>query len=180
MVEYVPNLTQGGWEHIPAHVIGFGGLSDYHIFLDTRLGVIYFPGGQGNRNCCSPGPTRVAGRAGEPFKPIRDYPDSYAPEEESEWRADGWAITEFFEVLKYHFRVLNYVPMNRQNIEEHFEDPPGSGNWQHNMPELAEAMLRVREIYTEHGWPDLTQYRKNECIMAVEKLMKEHYPDIVL
>ncbi len=34
----------------------------------------------------------------------------------------------------------------------------------------------LKEIYRQHGWPDLAVYRKAECMAAVQKAMKENYP----
>jgi len=36
----------------------------------------------------------------------------------------------------------------------------------------------LKEIYRQHGWPDLAVYRKAECIAAVREAMDEKYPHL--
>jgi hypothetical protein len=38
----------------------------------------------------------------------------------------------------------------------------------------------LRGIYQEHRWPDLENYRKEECIEAVKESLAEQYPDFEL
>jgi hypothetical protein len=38
----------------------------------------------------------------------------------------------------------------------------------------------LQGIYWEHGWPNLENYRKEECIQAVKQALAEQYPDFEL
>ncbi|GIZ38309.1 hypothetical protein CKM354_000172900 [Cercospora kikuchii] len=90
------------------------------MFLDTHLGVIYWPGGN-----FPPAAVGYAMHPDAPFKPIRDESFDYAREEEM-WRNAGsglkcgWAMEDFFEMLKFHFRELNFLPTSRQRVEDNF------------------------------------------------------------
>lgn len=39
-------------------------------------------------------------------------------------------------------------------------------------------VLMLREIYHEHGLPDLAAYRKVDCLRAVREAMAAKYPDM--
>lgn len=43
----------------------------------------------------------------------------------------------------------------------------------HESDQTAAMIARAKEIYYEHGWPDLSRYRKEECIKAVARCSKE-------
>jgi hypothetical protein len=38
----------------------------------------------------------------------------------------------------------------------------------------------LQGIYREHGWPDLENYRKEECIEAVMEALAEQFPSFKL
>lgn len=147
---------------VPAHVVGLtsGGRDNPIFLLDTELGVIYW------RDC----PGEIRWDESAPREQIFDDPYEYADENEAEWRGDAqsWEITDFFEILKDQFRRLHFVPVNNQEVKDIYttygDDRKG-------------MIPMVQRIYREHGWPDLKRYRKLECLRAVQKALKEHYPD---
>jgi hypothetical protein len=149
----------------PPHVIGLtsGGRNNPTILLDTRLGIVHW------FECpdyCRHRPTR---------EQIIDDPYDYAAENEreAEWRADApaWAIPDFFELLKDQFRELNFVPVSSRSVEdvETIRYPPVDG-----------MISMLQRIYREHGWPDLQQYRKQDCLDAVRRALQERYPQFPL
>ncbi|USW55858.1 hypothetical protein Slin15195_G091770 [Septoria linicola] len=139
------------------------------MFLDTHLGVIYFPGSP------SAAPQILNCSFNHLFAPVQDDPYSYAPASEAVWRGAGgaghccWAIEDFFELLKFRFFELEYIPLSRQIVEER----RGMDSDEDDVV-VAE---KVREIYGEYGWPDLEAFRKEECLSAVERWVEESYPD---
>ncbi|PPJ57883.1 hypothetical protein CBER1_00202 [Cercospora berteroae] len=150
--EFYKAVTQGVWDHIPPHVIGLAIGRENAMFLDTHLGVIYWPGGNFHRAAVG-----YAMRSDAPsFKPIRDESLDYAPEEEM-WRSAGSGlkcgrgIVEFFEMLKFHFRELHFLPVSRRRVEDNLR-------W---------AKKAVEEVFRLHGWPDMLVYQKDECMEAV-------------
>lgn len=68
-------------------------------------------------------------------------------------------------MLKFHFRELKYIPLSQEQVEEDFDET----DIEVEDTEPAAIFPKVREIFQQHGWPDLTQYRKEECIRAVEE-----------
>ncbi|SMR61171.1 unnamed protein product [Zymoseptoria tritici ST99CH_3D1] len=164
--EIILTESQGSYRQIPSHVVGLTHNRDAEMFLDTHLGLIYFPGGS-----CTPGPTRIAQNADVQFPPIADYAADYAEEGDVEWRDAGtglrcaWAIPDFFEMLKFCFRELNYIPLNRIQVVEAFDRGPDD--------EEEQEMDAIRTIFLEHGWPDLNRYEKDKCMDAIERGMDE-------
>jgi hypothetical protein len=46
------------------------------------------------------------------------------------------------------------------------------------VPSRPSGLFRlVQDIYREHSWPNLGQYRKQECLEAVQTALEEQYPD---
>lgn len=143
------------------------------MFLDTRLGVIYFPG-----LTVFPGPDTDmnSNRSAQPFPPIRDPVDSYAREEEWDWRSGGggglcaWAIPDFFEMLKFHFLELNCVPLSRIRVEDDWD----RGTEDQRDDEYSAIFPSIRDIFREHGWPNLVHFEKEKCMDLVEKKVEEY------
>lgn len=154
--------TEGAefYEDAPPHVVGLtcGGRDNPVIVLDTELGIVHWP------DC----PHRIM-VASESM--VEDDPYDYAPENEAEWRADApaWAVPDFFELLKDQFRELHFIPISSRAV---LKDDMSYG------PDTEGMMPMLREIYREHGWPDLDMYRKKECLKAVRDAMQERYPDL--
>jgi hypothetical protein len=55
---------------------------------------------------------------------------------------------------------------------------PFADNLNHSVDGEMETMLQ--EIYREHGWPNLENYKKEECIQAVKQALAKQYPDFEL
>lgn len=146
-----------GWENVPPSAFGILYDED-RIVLDTKFGVIHWVAGV--REEAKQDPAREG---------ILDGFWDCTPEDE-EWRvAPAWAIVDFFEVLKKLHRDLVYVPIRKTRVEEWFDEYETSDD---------KSYLRsVRQVYKEHGWPDLGVYKKKECLESVAKLMEERFPE---
>ncbi|KAL2023304.1 hypothetical protein VTK56DRAFT_3042 [Thermocarpiscus australiensis] len=141
---------------VPPHVVGLISTKDDLFMLDTQLGVIYW------LEC--PGTIRHNPPTREP---ILDDAYDYAPSEcEAEWRGNpAWAVADFFELLKNHFRRLRTVPVSPVTVYDLDNLRPHR--------KVAAAMPLVQSIYRDHGWPGLDRYRKEECLQAVQAMLKE-------
>jgi hypothetical protein len=147
-------------DDVPSHVVGLTmGEAENPIFLlDTKLGIVYW------HEC--PGEIRYRDWPEQ----IEDDPYEWAPENEAEWRGDApaWKIVDFFQLLKNEFLKLNAIPTNSLEVIDVYAGPaPGTDG----------MIAMLQDIYREHGWPDLERYRKRECLEAVQKAMRERYPD---
>ena len=154
-------LSEGEYQDaVPSAVVGLTDTGpDVECFLlDTEQGTIYWPECDGKIKHWPTVPM------------IDDDPYDYCEnDKEAEWRNEaGWAISDFFETLKDQFRELHFIPISTEKVIANYgQDRPGE--------EDMRPMLQ--EIYREHGWPNLNQYRKEECLKAVQKALVEHYPD---
>lgn len=166
-------VTQGIREHIPPYVVGLVNTKDFQILLDTKFGIVYFIGPD-----ATPGLTRKAASTDELYPVIKAMPCEYAPEEEEEWRGGqgpcAWKISDFFSLLKHHFRQSNYVSLplwgrGTWEVVENFDGEEYLQEWQTVL-----VLPRVRDIFGGCGWPDLERYRKDECIIAVKRVVEEH------
>ncbi|KAI9150677.1 hypothetical protein HJFPF1_10453 [Paramyrothecium foliicola] len=150
-------ITEGSiFEDVPAHVIGLtaGGRDNPVFLLDTKLGIVYWldcPDGPRHR------PTK---------EKICDDPYEWAPDEEAEWRGESpaWTVPDFFEVLKEEFRSLRAIPFGPHKVYDVYTTMAG-----HRGSLISEA----QNIYTEHHWPELEHYRKDECLAAIERAVQE-------
>jgi hypothetical protein len=100
---------------------------------------------------------------------IRDDPFDYCQdEEEAAWRSDGqtYSVPEFFEALKQEFRLLRSMPVGPKRVVEAPRPNDGGGN-------KSEVVAKVRDIFLEHGWPDLERYNKAECLRAKYTALNE-------
>ena len=153
--------TEGHYaENVPAHVVGLtiGGRDNVVFLLDTELGNVTWT------EC----PTEV--QMNPSREQIEDYAYEYAPPNEADtWRSESsWAITDFFELLKDHFRELRFIPRGSREVFDVYTT---------YVPELEGMLEMLQGIYREHGWPDLDHYRKQECLEAVQMAMEDQYPD---
>ncbi|KAF9879527.1 hypothetical protein CkaCkLH20_03070 [Colletotrichum karsti] len=144
----------------PPHVVGLtrGDRENPIMVLDTKLGIIHW------EDCIS---SIERAHYGESV----DYePDDDVPEEEANWRysARAWAIPDFFEILKQQFRTLDWIPISHHTVLS-ASDSEGTDE--------GGMVAMVQDIYREHGWPDLTVYRKAACLEAVRIAMAERYPN---
>jgi len=87
-----------------------------------------------------------------------------------EWRAEcsPWAIEDFFEVLKDLYRDLKFIPTSPTKVVDVWT----------MLANGSEGMVdTLQGIYRAYGWPDLSVYRKEECMKAMRKVLEEQYPD---
>jgi hypothetical protein len=114
---------------------------------------------------CSDGP-----RYRPSFAPIDNGAEDYAPLEEAEWRDDApaWPVATFFEIWKEEFRQLNFIPISDKEVKDTYSCYSA---------EQAPTLPAIRSVYRPHGWPDITTYRKDDCLAAVQKLLEEQFPD---
>ncbi|KAL5349764.1 hypothetical protein ACLOAV_004796 [Pseudogymnoascus australis] len=157
-------VTEGedAYTDVPDHVIGLtcGGRNNPVFLLDTELGIVYWV------ECYS---EIIMNPKWKALMVLED-PCDYAPENKADWRYSGpaWAVGDFFEILKDHFRMLHFVPQNGSWVTDDFL-PEGKRR---------KGMTRmVQDVYREHGWPDLERYRKQECLEAVKVALQKSYPD---
>ncbi|KAF2627774.1 hypothetical protein BU25DRAFT_467792 [Macroventuria anomochaeta] len=74
-----------------------------------------------------------------------------------------WGIPEFFEKMKKHYRQLDFVPRNSKEVLE---------GWPRDSKEPMLVGL-LKPIYRKHGWPNLEQYRKEECMKEIEEALRK-------
>lgn len=131
------------------------------IVLDTKLGLIHWDG----YSCPD-----ILEENGSSTKVYIDWEEIAASEEESNWlgSAPAWTIPEFFANLKYLLTNIEWIPISPQTLVPARE----------NNNDQAGRTAMLKEIYRQHGWPDLAVYRKAECIAAVRKAMDEKYPHL--
>ncbi|KAK7943489.1 uncharacterized protein PG986_012602 [Apiospora aurea] len=91
------------------------------------------------------------------------------PEDEADWRRahPAWSVPDFFDLLPGQFQNLNFVPIGSREVFEIHARGPG------NPPALLAA---VQDIYRRHGWPELANFRKRECLRAVRRTLREEFP----
>ena len=162
-------MTEGGeiWENVPPHVIGlaYGNRENPNFLLDTQLGIVYWSdwdGGHGPRN-----DSNITF-----IEPVWDSVFDYAPEKEVEWRKESqaWATADFFELLKTHYRNLDWVPTSPNEVVD----------IDSAYDVVTDGMIPILQgIYRQHGWSleGGAHYRKRECLEAVKAVLKERYPD---
>ncbi|KAF2430627.1 hypothetical protein EJ08DRAFT_714256 [Tothia fuscella] len=158
-------ICSEGYEYyndIPSHVVGltYGGRDNPIFLLDTKLGIVHW------LEC--PGEIKYEATREQ----VSGIIDHSTPESELERRekSSAWAVTDFFELLTDQFRDLKFLPLSTERVVD--------------IPTLlacnpAGVHEMVQKIYREHGWPDLSQYCKQDCLEAIQAAFKEHYPDEV-
>jgi hypothetical protein len=158
--------------HVPGSVVGLtaGGRENRMLLLDTDHGVVYWP------DC--PSDDNDQGMEGEVFAPLReeerledDPYDWCGSDEEAMWREEGgaWPVKEFFEMWMDEFRALRFVPVGKRVVKDVYT---------RYHPSQDGLLQLLRGVYRDHGWPDLERYRKEECLVAVQAALREHYPDL--
>lgn len=143
-------------DQVPAQVLAFSsGKNDpLNFLLDTDLGVVYWLECPLDNN----DPSTI--------DPVLNDPYDWAPETEADWRNERcWPVVDFFRLLKEQFLQLRCVPVKEMRVEEAWVEEPE--------PEVA----LVRDVYRAHGWPDLENFRKEECMAAIRAALMEKYPD---
>ncbi|KAJ2991692.1 hypothetical protein NUW58_g2207 [Xylaria curta] len=157
-------ITEGPdlYEEAPSPVFGLTACAYGPLFvLDTELGIVHWS------DCSGEIKDDLSIESVDVVDELFD-----GRYQENDWRHHeaSWAITDFFEVLKEQFRQLNYIPISPYTVT--------SASVQRG-PGKAGLIPMLREIYQEHGWPDLQQYRKKDCLEAVQRALEERYPDEV-
>ncbi|KAF4553890.1 Hypothetical protein D9617_5g067650 [Elsinoe fawcettii] len=159
---YLNTITHGDLSQhkIPPSCIGLttGGRDDATLLLDTDLGIIYWSYQYND-------PITNATR-----EQVLDDSEDFADEDEVEWRSEtpAWAIADFFEVLKDHFRDLSYVPISSEQVYDVWTEFPDN---------TGDKLAAVRGIYREYDWPDLGVYRKDECLAAVQEMLERRFSE---
>ncbi|KAG7287823.1 hypothetical protein NEMBOFW57_007339 [Staphylotrichum longicolle] len=154
------------------HVVGLAHATQEDspvIVLDTELGIVHWE----DYTCADEIGENWAGVDWEELKKDVldvDSLDDVVSEAEADWRysASAWLYPDFFEVLKDEFKSLNWVPIS-----------PYAVRGSRELPDEAGMMSMVKDIYRQHGWPDMAAYRKTECLEAVRKAIAEKYPNSV-
>ncbi|KAH7379439.1 hypothetical protein DE146DRAFT_626308 [Phaeosphaeria sp. MPI-PUGE-AT-0046c] len=146
------------------HIIGLveGGRDENTvILLDTKYGIAYWP------EC----PDRIRDETEQ--EQVQDDSDVWASKEEVDWRCDApaWTLPDFFAMLREQFEQLRFIPVNSKQV---------INSWSGYSDKHGEIETMLRGIYQEHGWPDLENYMKEDCIQAVEQALAERYPDFEL
>ena len=148
---------------VPPHIVGLTSIGEYapKFLLDTKLGVVYWP------EC--PGEIKYSGPQKINPDPYEWAEDGVIPEDQAEWRASGgvWAITDFFQMLKFHFEQLNFLPCGNGDVKlGSFVKYGGS-----------KKITSIQQVYREYGWPDLACFRKEECHAGVRSMLKAQFPE---
>ncbi|KAK3395124.1 hypothetical protein B0H63DRAFT_518193 [Podospora didyma] len=60
-------------------------------------------------------------------------------------------MPDVFATLKHNLKDLHFVPMSRRRVVDGC-------------------------IYRVHGWPDLERYRREDCLKAIYKTLRENFP----
>ena len=149
---------------IPPHIVGPTVHSRYGLtfVLDTELGVIYW------YECMSEAKVAISEVQVDPYGWLDD---NLIPEDQVEWRADSgiWEIVDLFEMLKANFKTLNFVPFKSDRVR---------AAWYWDTAEGKKELKEVQKIYRDHGWPDLTRYHKDDCLAAIEAMLKDRGQDL--
>jgi hypothetical protein len=75
-------------------------------------------------------------------------------------------------MLKDQFRKLLFIPISISP-----NSPRVIDDYSEICLELEGMVPMLQEIYGEHRWPNLDQFRKEDCRKAIREAMEEHYPD---
>lgn len=147
----------GNYEDVPPHVIGLTWDSEerYCFLLDTELGIIHWVQ-------CDYYMRNHSSRA-----PIKDNPYDYAPENEAETFRDAgtWTIPDFFQVLKEQYQNLTFLPHSSTRV---YDVKAGEH------PDDAGKNRLIEGIFRQHGWPNMQDYRKDDCLKAIRSALLEH------
>ncbi|KAK1963924.1 hypothetical protein LY78DRAFT_659871 [Colletotrichum sublineola] len=149
-------------DDVPPHVISLtlGSHNNHTFLLDTELGIVYW------HQC--PGEIHM----NTTREQVWDDPHEWAPENEADWRGDAarWSVKDFFELLKDQFIALTFIPINSQTVHEVYaRRHPSYDGW----------IERVQAIYRHHGWPDLENFCKDECLEDIKTALTEEFPGFI-
>ncbi|KAK8044239.1 hypothetical protein PG993_004263 [Apiospora rasikravindrae] len=159
-------------DRIPPCVVGltYGGRENPCFLLDNMRDIVHWYECKGTirHNLNNDTTNWVA--------PVTDMDDPFdwdIPEGEAEWRLEcpAWSVPDFFNILRGQFHDLKFVPVSSRVVREVY-----AGGWG-NSPVVLSA---VQNIYRRHGWPDLATFRKQECLRAVRRTLREEFPDFLI
>ncbi|KAH8692463.1 hypothetical protein GQ44DRAFT_635935 [Phaeosphaeriaceae sp. PMI808] len=152
-------ITSEGEEHrfggkVPRNCVGIaGGMRDRDIIiLDAGVGLIH-------------------------WMKCPDHDDDSEDEDSDdgmmmEW-GPCWPVRYFFEMAKNHFRELNFIPMDSNDVIDIWTN----GGMDCDKPVPKEVIELLQGIYRKHGWPNLGKYRKEECLAEIKQQLDEKYPE---
>ncbi|CAD0114932.1 unnamed protein product [Aureobasidium uvarum] len=161
-------ITEGlDWPNIPSSAFSLtcGGRNNCVFILDTKYGTVHTLNTPEFVHPSKP-PLTARNGGSDPF-------EFCVPGNEQGWRSNtSWSIPDFFDVLKNEYVAMRYLPYNDDRIEELYDN-----YGKDEIPSDSEILYGlVKEIYEEHGWPDLSVYDKEKCWIAVDKLIKDRFP----
>jgi hypothetical protein len=189
---------------IPSYCVGlvtsgrmFGNDERDAILLDTRSGVVYWMDcPEEIRDAAIPQPSflvyplegeteeTVTTREGEIADENEEAdPDAQSDEDEDDDELSDededltiqwgpcWPVRHFFEMLKNQYRQLNFLPKDEYHVVEIWT------NTNHALFEKSYLEM-LQAIYRKHGWPDLSRYRKEECLAEIKRETDEKHPDM--
>jgi hypothetical protein len=86
-------------------------------------------------------------------------------------RGPCWPVRHFFEMLKNQFRQLNFIPKDKHEVVDIWtsmtsQDEP--------IPEGFKELLQ--STYRKHGWPEITNYCKDDCLAELKREMDDKFP----
>ena len=97
----------------------------------------------------------------------------FIPEDQQECRDNSsiCIIKDFSEMLKDKLRMLEFVPFGRHTVE---------AMWLfiHRLEEDQKLLEAIQEMYRHHGWPDMTRFRKEDCLADIDSIVKTQFPDL--
>ncbi|KAF1360387.1 hypothetical protein EJ07DRAFT_116800 [Lizonia empirigonia] len=131
------------------------------LLLDTKYGIVHW-------QAC---PEEILASASPGPNADSNADSDTASDHELDW-GPCWPVRDFFEMLKNHFRDLNFVPKNSHQVIDVWTTTHEDG---HPIPLGIPELLQP--IYRKHGWPDLQTYSKEECLKEVKSTLKEKFPD---
>ncbi|KAK2047996.1 hypothetical protein LZ31DRAFT_563430 [Colletotrichum somersetense] len=90
---------------------------------------------------------------------------------EADWggAAACWAVKDFVEMLKDQFIALSFIPIDSLTVNDVYAS--------HSQPRR-DLLKRVQDIYLHHGWSDLENFRKDECLEAIQTVRREDFPQL--
>lgn len=90
-------------------------------------------------------------------------------EDEIKW-GSCWPVPHLFEMLKNQFCQPNFIPRNKHKV---IDIRTESTRFQH-IPETFTDFLQA--IYRKHGWPDISNYQKDDCLAELKQELDEKFP----
>ncbi|CAD0111583.1 unnamed protein product [Aureobasidium uvarum] len=158
-------ITEGlDWPNIPSSAFGLtrGGRDNHVFILDTRFGTVHWLDTPDIKDDATRQPITDLSGCQELF-------EHRTPPNEHEWRRHAaWSIADFLEMLKNELRTLKSVPLDACQIEEWIDENEDDGD----LDKEAALVRSIRRTYIEHGWPDVSVYRKDQCQDAVQVLIE--------